>query len=333
MPSSRRLERNGKFSLAAAAGALLLSLLAISLVAEAQQVRRPIIGVTLVHPPPSPYGEALRRGLAELGWVDGQNVRIEYRYAEGRPERYPGFFAELLRLNADVIVAGGGTPAARAAKQATSTTPIVIFATDAVASGFVASLARPGGNVTGFSILNTEISAKRLHLLKEAFPKIERVAVLCDPADIGEAGAIEAAAHSLGARVQVLSVSRLEEFEGAFESAKRARAEALIVCASPFFNAHRKRVVDLAEQHRLPAIYEHRDFAAIGGLMSYGPNIAEMYRSAARYIDKILKGAKPADLPVEQPTKFELVVNLKTAKALGVTIPPSFLVRTDEVIQ
>jgi putative ABC transport system substrate-binding protein len=185
-----------------------------------------------------------------------------------------------------------------------------------------------GSDGASRSILNTEISAKRLHLLKEAFPKIEGIAVLYDPADIGEAGAIEAAAHSLGARMQVLSVNRLEEFEGAFESTKRARAEALIVCASPFFNAHRKRVVDLAEQHRLPAIYEHRDFAAIGGLMSHGPNLAEMYRSAARYIDKILKGAKPADLPVERAGGKS-----QDSEGSWRHDPPSFLGRTDEVIQ
>ena len=310
------------------------ALLAVPLAGEAQPARRPIIGVTLVHPPPSPYGEALRRGLAELGWVHGQNVRIEYRYAEGRLERYPGFFAELLRLNVDVIVAGGGTPAARAAQQATRTTPIVIFATDPVADGLVASLARPGGNMTGFASLNPEMSVKRLSLLKEAFPKIERVAVLCDPADLGEAGAIEVAARTFGGRVHILAVSRVEELDGAFEAATRARTEALIVCAAPFFNTHRKRVVDPARQHRLAAaIYEHRDFAAIGGLMSYGPNLAEMYRSAARYVDKILKGAKPADLPVEQPTTFELIINLKTAKALSLTIPQSVLARADEVIE
>jgi putative ABC transport system substrate-binding protein len=214
---------------------LLVAALAAPLFAEAQQARRPTIGVTLVHPPPSPYGEALRRCLAELGWIDGQNVRIEYRYAEGRPERYPGFFAELLRSNVDVIVAGGGTPAARAAKQVTSTTPIVMFATDPVTAGLVASLARPGGNMTGFASLNPEMSAKRLGLLKEALPQVERIAVLCDPADIGEAGATEASARSFGGRGQVLAVSRVEDFDEAFAAAKQARAEALIVCASPFF--------------------------------------------------------------------------------------------------
>jgi ABC-type uncharacterized transport system substrate-binding protein len=312
---------------------LALGVLAAPLAAEGQQARRPIIGVTLAGSLPNPYGEALRRALTELGWVDGQNVRLEYRYAEGQPERYPGFFAELLRLNVDVIVAGGGTVAAMAARQATRTTPIIVFVPDPVAAGLVASLARPGGNVTGLSMQIMEIGAKRLDLLKQVSPKIERVAVLCDAADIGEAAAIEAVAPSLGSRVQVLRVSRIEEFEGAFAAAKRARAEALIICASGFFTAHRKRLVDLAGQHRLVAIYENRDFAEAGGLISYGPSIAEMYRSAGTYVDKILKGAKPADLPVEQPTKFELVINLKTAKQLGLTIPQSLLVRADEIIQ
>jgi putative tryptophan/tyrosine transport system substrate-binding protein len=309
------------------------TLLLAPLAAEAQPARRPIIGVTLAGSLPNPYGEALRRALAELGWVDGQNVRIEYRYAEGRPERYPGFFAELLRLNVDVIVAGGGTVAAIAARRATRTIPIIVFVPDPVAAGLVASLARPGGNVTGLSMQIMEIGSKRLDLLKALLPKIERVAVLCDAADISEAGAIEATAPSLGSRMQVLRASRVEEFEGAVAAAKRARAEALIVCASGFFTAHRKRLVDLAAQYRLAAIYENRDFANAGGLMSYGPSIADMYRSAATYVAKILKGAKPADLPVEQPTKFEFVINLKTAKALGLTIPQSLLLRADEVIQ
>src|SRR6266851_1349638 len=276
-------------------------LLAAPLTVEAQQARRPIIGVTLGGSQPNPYGEALRLALAERGWIDGQNVRIEYRYAEGRPDRYPGFFAELLRLNVNVIVAGGGTVAALAARRATHTTPTIVFVPDPVAASLAASLARPGGNVTGLSMQIMDLGSKKLDLLKEVFPKIERVAALCDAADASEAGAIEAAAPLRGSQVQVLRVSR---------------AEALIVCASGFFTAHLKRLVDLAGQSRLAAIYEHRDFPNAGGLMSYGPSIAEMYRQAATYVDKILKGAKPSDLPIEQPTKFELVINLKTAKAL-----------------
>jgi putative tryptophan/tyrosine transport system substrate-binding protein len=247
----------------------------------------------------------------------GNRTRGFHGVCDRRPERYAGFFAELLRLNVDVIVAGGGTVAAMATRQATHTTPIIVFVPDPVAAGVAANLARPGGNVTGLSMLIMEIGSKRLNLLKQVLPKIERVAVLCDAADIGEAEAIQAVAPSLGTRVQVLRVSRVEEFEGAFGAAKRARAAALIICASGFFTAHRKPLVDLAGQYRLVAIYENRDFADAGGLMSYGPSIAEMYRSAATHVDKIRKGAKPADLPIEQPTKFELVFNMKTAKALG----------------
>jgi putative tryptophan/tyrosine transport system substrate-binding protein len=253
---------------------LTVVLLAAPLAAEAQTARRPIVGVTLFGSSPSPYAQALQQRLVQLGWVDGQNIRLEYRYAEGQPERFPGFVAEFLRLRVDVIVAGGGTNAAQTAKRATNTIPIVVpLAADPVAAGLVVSLARPGGNTRG------------------------------------------------------------EEFEKALEAARRVRAEALVVCASAFFNSHRQRLVDLAQQKRLAAIYEHRDFAEAGGLMSYGPNIVEAYRSTATYVDKVLKGAKPADLPVEQPTKFELVINLKTAKALGLTIPPSVRARADEVIQ
>jgi len=309
------------------------SLLAAPLAVEAQPAKWPVIGVTLGGSRPNPYGEALRLALAERGWIDGQNVRIEYRYAEGRPERYPGFFTELLRLHVNVIVAGGGTVAALAARQATRTTPIIVFVPDPVAVSLAASLARPGDNVTGLSMQIMEIGSKKLDLLKEVFPKIERVAALCDAADDSEARAIEAAAPLRGSKVQVLRVSRADEFEGAIGTAKRGRAQALIVCASGFFTAHLKRLVDLAGQSRLAAIYEHRDFPNAGGLMSYGPSIAEMYRQAATYVDKILKGAKPSDLPIEQPTKFELVINLKTAKALGLTIPPALLQRADQVIE
>jgi putative ABC transport system substrate-binding protein len=308
-------------------------LFAAPLAGEAQQARRPIIGVTLGGSAPNPYAEALRLALAERGWIDGQNVRIEYRYAEGRPERYPGFFADLLHLNVDVIVAGGGTVAALAARRATRTTPTIVFVPDPVAASLAASLARPGGNVTGLSMQIIEIGAKKLDLLKEVLPKVERVAALCDAADASEASVIEAAAPLRGTKVQVLRVNRADEFEGALEAAKQGRAQALIVCASGFFTAHLKRLVDLAGQSRLAAIYEHRDFPSAGGLMSYGPSIAEMYRQAATYVDKILKGAKPSDLPIEQPTKFELVINLKTAKALGLTIPPALLQRADQVIE
>jgi len=311
-------------------------LLAAPFAADAQHPAKvPRIGITIAEPAPSRYTEALTRGLTELGWVDGQNILIDYRSAEGRPERFPALLAELISLKVDIIVAGGGTVGARAAKHATSTIPIVMpVVTDPVGAGLVSSLARPGGNITGLSMLNTEISAKRAELLRDVLPRAERVAVLRDPAaDPTQAGTTQATARALGLRLQVLSVSRSDEFPAAFEAARKARAEGLIVLASSFFNAHRRELVNLAAQNRLVTVYEHREFPDAGGLMSYGPNIVEMYRRAAYFVDKILKGAKPGDLPIEQPTKFELVINLKTAKALGLTIPPSLLGRADEVIQ
>jgi putative ABC transport system substrate-binding protein len=313
-----------------------LGLLLASPAGEAQPVGKvPRIGVMYAGSAPNPYADALRRHLAELGWVEGQNLLIEDRYAEGRPERYPTLIAELIRLKVDVLVAGGGTAGAQAAKRATATIPIVMpVMGDPVAAGLVSSLARPGGNVTGLSMLNTELNAKRVELLREVLPRVERVAVLRDPATPpADVDATHAAARSLGLRLQLLNVGRPEEFPGAFQAARKADADALIVLASGFFNTQRRRLIDLAAQNRLIAVWEHRDFADAGGLMSYGPNLVDMNRRAAKYIDKILKGAKPADLPIEQPTKFELVINLKTAKALGLTIPPSVLARADEIIE
>jgi putative ABC transport system substrate-binding protein len=315
---------------------LMLVLLAAPLAADAQPAGKvPRIGVLFAGSAATPGYDTLRRGLAELGWVEGQNILIEYRYAEGRPERYPALIAELLSLKVDVLVAGGGTPGARAAKQATSTIPIVLpIVGDPVAAGLVSSLARPGGNVTGLSMQDTEISAKRVELLREVLPTVKRVAVLKDPvAPAQDPDATQAAARALGLRLQVLSVGRPEDFPGAFEAARKAGAEALIVLASSVFNLHRQRLVDLAAENRLIAVYEHREFPYAGGLMSYGPDLADMTRRAAKYVDKILKGAKPGELPVEQPTKFDLVINLKTAKVLGLTIPPSVLARADQLIQ
>ena len=311
-----------------------LGTLALPLTAAAQAGRIPQIGVMYAGSAPNPGADALRRGLADLGWVEGRNLLIEWRYAEGRPERYPALIAELIRLKVDVLVAGGGTAGAQAAKRATSTIPIVLpVIGDPVAAGLVASLARPG-NVTGLSMLNTEISAKRVELLREVLPHVERVAVLRDPAaPPADVDATQAAARSLGLRLQLLSVGRPEELHGAFQTVKRSGAEALIVLASGFFNTQRRQLVDLAAQYRLVTVWEHRDFAEAGGLLSYGPNLVDMNRGAAKYVDKILKGAKAADLPVEQPTVFELVVNMKTAKTLALTIPPSVLVRADEVIE
>ncbi len=283
--------------------------------------------------------EAFRQGLRDLGYVEGRNVVIEYRDAEGKLERLPALAAELVALKVDVIVAPS-TPAALAAKQATRTLPIVFaVAADPVASGLVTSLARPGGNVTGLSILAPELVGKRLELLTQAVPGVSRVAVLWQPGGLGERtekdmlkGA-EVAARALGVRLQFVEARGPADFDRAFSDMTRARAGALTVLASTMFFSERRRLVDLAAKNRLPAVYPWREYVDAGGLMSYGPNIADLFRRAATYVDKILKGAKPADLPVEQPTKFELVINLKTAKALGLTIPPSVLGRADEVIQ
>jgi putative tryptophan/tyrosine transport system substrate-binding protein len=312
-----------------------LGLVVAPLGGEAQQAGKiPRIGIMYAGSAPTPGADALRRGLAELGWVEGQNLLIENRYAEERPARFSVLIAELIRLKVDVLVVRG-TASAVAAKQATSTIPIVVpVMGDPVAEGLVASLARPGGNVTGLSALNIELSAKRVELLKEVLPRAKRVAVLRDPAGSPtDVGATQAAARAVGLDLQLLSVGRPEEFHGAFQAAKKAGAEGLIVLSSAFFFARRRQLVDLAAQDRLIAVWEHRDFAAAGGLLSYGPNLMDMNRRAAKYIDKILKGAKPADLPIEQPTTFELVINLKTAKALGLTILPAVLVRADEIIQ
>ena len=286
--------------------------------------------------PGSRLDEAFRQGLRELGYVEGQNIVIEYRWAEGRAERLPDLAAELVSLKVDIIVAAG-TPAPLAAKHSTRTIPIVMSsAGDPVGSGLVASLARPGGNVTGLSTFTRELAAKRLQLLKGVVPGVSQVAVLWNAANpyavlvMRETGA---AARTLGVQVQSLEVRDPDEFENAFPAAIRGRAGALIVVDDPLTYLYRMRIADLAARNRLPAMYGFREYAEAGGLMAFGTSLADLYRRAATYVDKILKGAKPADLPVEQPTKFELVVNLKTAKALGLTIPPSVLLRADEIIQ
>ena len=264
---------------------------------------------------------------------------IEYRDAEGKFERLPALAAELVALKVDVIVAPG-TPAALAAKQATRTLPIVFAAAaDPVTSGLVTSLARPGGNVTGLSVLAPELVGKCLEQLKQAVPGVSRVAVLWQPGALGERtekdmlkGA-EVAARALGVRLQFVEARGPADFDRAFSEMTRARAGALTVCGSAMFFIERRRLVDLAAKNRLPAVYPLREYVDAGGLMAYGPNLADLFRRAATYVDRILKGAKPGDLPVEQPTKFELVINLKTAKALGLTIPPSLLPRADQVIE
>ena len=285
----------------------------------------------------SPYTTAFRQGLRELGWVEGQNIVIEYRWAEGRFDRLPDLAAELVRLKVDVIV-GVPTSGALAAKNATRTIPIVgVSLTDPVGLGLIASLARPGGNVTGVSYsVGTDIFGKDLELLREVVPKVRRVAVLSNPDGPAQPltiSNIKGAAQSLGLQLLLLEARGPGDFDGAFAAMTRERVGALLVVTDPVFIPHRARLVNLAAKNRLPSIFSQRADVEAGGLMSYGPNFADMYRRAATYVDKILKGARPADLPVEQPTKFELVINLKTAKALGLTIPPSLLQRADEVIQ
>ena len=314
-----------------AAGALLAAPFA-----EAQQAAKvPRIGVTVAGFAPNPYVDAMRRSLAELGWVEGRTILIEVRYAEGRVERFPAFMEELVRLKVDLVVAGGGATPVRAAMRATSAIPIVMPAVyDPVAAGLVSSLARPGGNVTGQAQLDIETTVKRMEILRAILPKAERVAVLRDPAVVqAHANAMEASARSLGLRLYIVTAGGVEELDGAFRAAREARGEGLIVLASGVFTANSKRLVDLAARNQLVAVYEHRDFVEAGGLISYGINLEELWRGAAKYVDKILKGAKPADLPVEQPTTFELVVNLKTAKTLGINVPQTILLRATNVIE
>ena len=285
----------------------------------------------------SPAIEAFRQGLRELGWVEGQNIVIEYRYAEGRFDRLPDLAAGLVRLKVDIIVASA-TPAATAAKNATATIPIVMASVgNPVEMGLIASLARPGGNVTGLSYsVGQEIFGKQLELLKEIVPKVRRVAILSNPANPFHALAIrdvKVAARSLGVQLQLLEARGPNEFDGAFAAMAKERVGALLVVADATFNSYRTRLVDLEARSRRPAAYGSREMVQAGGLMSYGPSLPDLFRRSATYVDKILKGTKPADLPVEQPTKFELVINLKTAKALGLTIPPSLLLQADQIVE
>lgn len=280
--------------------------------------------------------EAFRQGLRELGYVEGKNIIIEWRFADGKADRLPALAAELVRLKVDVIVSGGST-ATRPAKNATSTIPIVMAQdNDPIANGFVTSLARPGGNITGLATLRSEVSGKRLELLKEIVPKLSRVAVLgssTNPGNVESLKEVELAAAALGVQFQVVDVKGPRDLDNGFEQAAKDRADAALVLAGPVFNVQRSHVVELAVKNRLRAIYDRRDFPEIGGLMSYGTNVVELDHRAAAYVDKILKGAKPAELPVEQPIKFEFVVNLKAAKQIGLTIPPNVLARADRVIR
>ena len=280
--------------------------------------------------------DAFRQGLRDQGYVDGQNITLEARWADGRSERFPELIGELIRLKPRVILTIS-LPAARAAKSATTTVPIVFIGGDPVGSGLIPSLARPGGNLTGLSLsLGEEFSGKWLELLKEAVPKISRVAVLwnpANPANVAYFTVLSGAAKKLAVQLQSEEVRDPGGIDGAFASMSAGRVEALIVVLDPLTVTHRGRIAELAAKNRLPSMSGFREFADAGGLMTYGANIADLCRRAAAYVDKILKGAKPADLPVEQPTKFEFVINMKTAKALGLTIPQSIRVRADEIIQ
>ena len=284
--------------------------------------------------------EAFRQGLGDLGYVEGRNLLIEFRSAEGKSERLPALATELVALKVDVILSGGGTLAALAAQQATRTLPIVIVAVgDPVTSGLVTSLARPGANVTGLSLLFPELVSKCLELLKQAVPGVSRVAVLSQPGAVPERtekdilNGAEVAARALGMQLQVVEARGAEDFDRAFSQMTSARMDALTVLSTPVFSSERKRLVNLAAKNRLPTVFSFREYVDAGGLISYGPDLADMYRRSATYVDRILKGTKPSELPVEQPTKFELVINLRTAKQLGLTIPQSVLARADEVIQ
>jgi putative ABC transport system substrate-binding protein len=320
-------------------GTLTGGLLAAPLAGEAQQATKiPRVGVFV---PGSPSGDqfqqlrqAFVKGLRDLGWIEGQTVVIEMRWGEGRIDEFPRIASELVALPVDVIVTWG-PQVIRAAQQATATVPIVMAVVhEPVAFGFVKSLARPGGNITGLSFQDSELGTKRLELLKTIVPRIRRVALLWDPGGGGEIGvrAMKASAQKLGLATQVLEVRRQEDFGPAFASA-RNQGDAVIQIASPFLATYRSRLIELAAAQRLPMTCETKLFVTEGCLMAYGPDFSEMSHRAAAYVDKILKGAKPADLPVQQPTKFELAINLKTAKALGLTIPQSLLQRADQVIE
>ena len=318
---------------------LTLGSLASPLAAEAQSAGKvPLIGYVGNSSPslePRLLG-AFRDGLRNLGYVEGQNIRIEYRWAEGRYERFPDFMAELVRLRVEVIVVAG-TPATLAARRATNAIPIVMAVIgDALETGVVPSLARPGGNVTGLSTVVPELEGKRLELLKQALPKLSRLAVLANPANPFVAVAwrqTQRAAETLHIKLQRVDVRQPEEFGNAFSVIANERPDALTVMADRFILTHRAQIIAFGTKSRLPGMFPYWEFVEEGGLMAYGPSYADMFRRSATYVDKILKGVKPADLPVEQPTKFELVINLKTAKTLGLTIPQTLLLRADQVIE
>ena len=310
----------------------------VSVTATQQSAKVPQIGYLVSALPSSTPAriEAFRHGLRELGYVEGKNILIESRYAKGKSDRLPALAAELVRLKVEVVVTTG-TVVTRAAKEATGAIPIVMANdTDPVSNRFVASLARPGGNITGLSTFAPELSGKRLELLKEIIPKLSSVAVLgtsTGPANAQNLKETELASEALGVKIQYLDVLGPKDIETAFRAASKGRANAVLLLASSVFTSQRTQVADLAVKYRLPATYTRLEYVEAGGLMTYGPSITDLFRRSATYVDKIMKGAQPADLPVEQPIKFEFIINLKAAKQIGLTIPPNVLARADKVIK
>jgi putative ABC transport system substrate-binding protein len=317
---------------------LIVAVVIVAALAQAQQPTKiPRIGFLAATPSgSSDRTETFRQGLRELGYVEGKNIIIEYRRAEGQFERLPDLAAELVHLKVDVIVASGAA-STRRAKEATATIPIVMASdNDPVGSGFVASLGRPGGNITGLSQMAPDLAGKRLELLKEIVPRLSRLVVLGELNNPGNAQSLketELAAVGFGVHLQVLDVRDPTDIENGFQAASKGHADAVLVLGGPVATSQRGHIAELAVKSRLPAIYPQSDYMDAGGLMFYGPSISDLFRRAATYVDKILKGAKPADLPVEQPTKFELIINLKAAKQIGLTIPPNVLARADKVIR
>jgi putative ABC transport system substrate-binding protein len=319
-------------------GAVLCALLlALGFPAEAQQAKKvPRIGYVMGRSGPMDFDHAFQREMRELGYVEGQNIIIEYRWGDGREERLRDLITEAVRLNPDIIVTST-TPGVLAAKSATRTIPIVMTnSSDAVRDGLVASLAQPGGNVTGLSAFVPELTGKRLELLKETLPKLSRVATIWNTANPGNTPLLrdtEVAARQLGLELQSVGIRSPDDLEGAFATMAKSKAGALNVLSDAFMNNNRMAITGMALKSRLPSIYPSDVYVQAGGMMSYGANLADLWRRAAVYVDKLLKGAKPADLPVEQPTKFEFIINLKAAKQIGLTIPPNVLVRADKVIR
>ena len=310
------------------------------LVARAQQTVKPVIGFLSISSPGAhaPFVAAFNLGLKELGFIEGQNLAIEYRWAEGQFDRLAALAADLIRRKVDVIAAVSGDVSIRAAMDANSTIPVVfITGSDPVRNGQVASFARPGGNVTGFSMISNDLMSKRLELLAELVPKISVVALLVNPnyhgARDGTIALVQRAATAKGMQLHLVNASKEDEFEPAFASLVDKKVDALVVGTDPFFTSRREQIVALASRYALPAIYEWQEFPAAGGLISYGTSLTTLYRDVGIYVGKVLKGAKPADLPVQQPTSFELVINLKAAKALGLVVPPTLLTAADKVIE